>query len=90
MFLSTRRGAWIWNRVWDYGMPMDTVLFTRFNSLLNKICPEFLINRWAENKLNARFNHEIYGLLPQHRYVLGFLKSNFAVAFWNQWAKLGT
>uniref|UniRef100_A0A452DSX0 Flavin-containing monooxygenase n=1 Tax=Capra hircus TaxID=9925 RepID=A0A452DSX0_CAPHI len=69
VFLSTRRGAWIWNRVWDYGMPMDTVLFTRFNSLLNKICPEFLINRWAENKLNARFNHEIYGLLPQHRYL---------------------
>ncbi|KAI4579403.1 hypothetical protein MJT46_000771 [Ovis ammon polii x Ovis aries] len=69
VFLSTRRGAWIWNRVWDYGMPMDTVLFTHFNSLLNKICPEFLINRWAENKLNARFNYEIYGLLPQHRFL---------------------
>ncbi|XP_040085901.1 flavin-containing monooxygenase 5-like [Oryx dammah] len=69
VFLSTKRGAWIWNRVWDYGMPMDTVLFTRFNSLLNKICPAFLINRWAESKLNARFNHEIYGLLPQHRFL---------------------
>ena len=71
-------------------MPMDTVLFTRFNSLVKKIFPEFLINRWAENKLNSRFNHDIYGLLPQHRYVLGFLKSNFAAAFWNQWVKLGT
>uniref|UniRef100_A0A8B9WKX3 Flavin-containing monooxygenase n=2 Tax=Bos mutus grunniens TaxID=30521 RepID=A0A8B9WKX3_BOSMU len=77
VFLSTRSGAWIWNRVWDSGMPMDTVLFTRFNSLVKKIFPEFLINRWAENKLNSRFNHDIYGLLPQHRYVLGFLKTSF-------------
>lgn len=57
---------------------MDTVLFTRFNSVLNKFYPTFLINRWAENKLNTRFNHSIYGLLPQHRYVLGFLQRNFA------------
>ncbi|XP_036879875.2 flavin-containing monooxygenase 5-like [Manis javanica] len=69
VFLSTRRGAWIWNRVWDNGMPMDTVLFTRFNSVLNKFYPTFLINRWAENKLNTRFNHSIYGLLPQHRFL---------------------
>ncbi|XP_070224822.1 flavin-containing monooxygenase 5-like [Bos mutus] len=69
VFLSTRSGAWIWNWVWDSGMPMDTVLFTRFNSLVKKIFPEFLINRWAENKLNVHFNHDIYGLLPQHRFL---------------------
>ncbi|XP_044122190.1 flavin-containing monooxygenase 5-like [Neovison vison] len=69
VFLSTRRGAWIWNRVWDYGMPVDTILFTRFKAVLNKCCPTFLINRWAENKLNARFNHDVYGLLPQHRFL---------------------
>ena len=81
VFLSTRRGAWIWNRVWDNGMPVDTVLFTRFNAVLTRFYPTFLINRWAENKLNARFNHDVYGLLPQHRYVLGFLQSNFVSAF---------
>uniref|UniRef100_A0A8C9DA19 Flavin-containing monooxygenase n=1 Tax=Panthera leo TaxID=9689 RepID=A0A8C9DA19_PANLE len=70
VYLSTRRGAWIWNRVWDNGMPMDTVLFTHFKTILNKFYPTFLINRWAENKLNARFNHDVYGLLPKHRYVL--------------------
>ncbi|XP_037662918.1 flavin-containing monooxygenase 5-like [Choloepus didactylus] len=69
VFISTRRGAWIWNRVWDNGMPMDTVLFTRFNSVLHKFYPTFLINRWAENKLNTRFNHDIYGLQPQHRFL---------------------
>ncbi|XP_007935984.1 flavin-containing monooxygenase 5-like [Orycteropus afer afer] len=69
VFLSTRRGAWIWNRVWDYGMPTDTILFTRFNSILKKFYPTSLMNRWAENKLNARFNHDIYGLQPQHRFL---------------------
>ncbi|XP_026373159.2 flavin-containing monooxygenase 5-like [Ursus arctos] len=69
VFLSTRRGAWIWNRVWDYGMPVDTVLFTHFNAVLNKFYPTFLINRWAENKLNVRFNHDVYGLFPQHRFL---------------------
>ncbi|XP_053462063.1 flavin-containing monooxygenase 5-like [Nycticebus coucang] len=69
VFLSTRRGTWIWKRVWDYGMPMDTVLFTRFNTMVYKLCPLFLINRWAENKLNANFNHELYGLQPQHRFL---------------------
>ncbi|GAB5583716.1 flavin-containing monooxygenase 5 isoform X1 [Prionailurus iriomotensis] len=67
VYLSTRRGAWIWNRVWDNGMPMDTVLFTRFKTILNKFYPTFLINRWADNNLNARFNHDVYGLLPKHR-----------------------
>ncbi|XP_039078157.1 flavin-containing monooxygenase 5-like [Hyaena hyaena] len=69
VYLSTRRGAWIWNRVWDNGMPMDTVLFTRFKTILNKFYPTFFINRWTENKLNAQFNHDVYGLLPKHRFL---------------------
>ncbi|VTJ81000.1 Hypothetical predicted protein [Marmota monax] len=69
VFLSTRRGAWIWNRVWDDGNPMDTALFTRYNRALQKLLPSFLINRWAEKKLNARFNHANYGLQAAHRYV---------------------
>uniref|UniRef100_H0XZJ7 Flavin-containing monooxygenase n=1 Tax=Otolemur garnettii TaxID=30611 RepID=H0XZJ7_OTOGA len=69
VFLSTRRGTWIWKRVWDHGMPMDTVLFTRFNSIVCEFCPLFLINRWAENKLNVQFNHELYGLQPRHRFL---------------------
>lgn len=67
VFLSTRRGAWIWNRVWDHGNPMDATLFTRYNRAVQKVCPTYLINRQIENKLNLRFNHANYGLLPQHR-----------------------
>ncbi|XP_074076977.1 flavin-containing monooxygenase 5-like [Macrotis lagotis] len=69
VYLSTRRGAWIWNRVWDNGNPMDTVLFTRFNSFINRLLTTSMINKWAENKLNAKFNHEIYGLKSEHRFL---------------------
>ncbi|KAM4860753.1 flavin-containing monooxygenase 5-like [Thomomys bottae] len=67
VFLSTRQGAWIWNRVWDHGNPMDTTLFTRYNRVVQKFCPTFLINKWTENKLSARFNHVNYGLQAKHR-----------------------
>ncbi|XP_037363908.1 flavin-containing monooxygenase 5-like [Talpa occidentalis] len=69
VFLSTRTGSWIWNRVWDSGMPMDIVLFTRFNSLLDNLLPASLTNRLMEKKLNARFNHDVYGLQPKHRFL---------------------
>ncbi|KAM5237494.1 flavin-containing monooxygenase 5-like [Ctenodactylus gundi] len=69
VFLSTRRGAWTWFRVWDNGNPVDTTLFTRYNRTLNKFTPKFLINRWMENKLNAKFNHANYGLQPKHRFL---------------------
>ncbi|EDM09292.1 rCG46349 [Rattus norvegicus] len=67
VFLSTRRGAWVWSRVWDHGNPMDASLFTRYNRAVQKFCPRYLINRQMEKKLNARFNHANFGLLPQHR-----------------------
>ncbi|XP_004613928.2 flavin-containing monooxygenase 5-like isoform X2 [Sorex araneus] len=69
VFLSTRRGSWIWNRVWDNGMPMDTVLFTRFNNTLGCVSPNRLVNYWMERKLNRRFSHRDYGLLPRHRFL---------------------
>ncbi|XP_036613304.1 flavin-containing monooxygenase 5-like [Trichosurus vulpecula] len=69
VFLSTRRGAWIWNRVWDNGKPIDTVLFTRLYNYLNKWLTTSMINNWAENKLNSRFNHMDFGLQPQHRFL---------------------
>ncbi|KAH0502617.1 Dimethylaniline monooxygenase [N-oxide-forming] 5 [Microtus ochrogaster] len=69
VFLSTRRGTWIWNRVWDNGDPLDTTLFTRYNRIMGRLYPTFLINRWAENKLNARFNHANYGLQAKHRFL---------------------
>ena len=69
VFLSTRRGAWILNRVGDYGYPFDIVLSSRFNSLLKKIVGQSAASRYLEKKINQRFNHEMFGLKPKHRYV---------------------
>lgn len=67
VFLSTRRGAWILNRVADYGYPFDVLLSSRFNYFLSKICGQSLINNFLEKKMNQRFDHEMFGLKPKHR-----------------------
>lgn len=68
VFLSTRRGAWILNRVSDKGYPGDVVLSTRYNDLLKNSLGPSLLNSWAERRLNERFNHSHYGLKPKHRF----------------------
>ncbi|KAI4579742.1 hypothetical protein MJT46_001110 [Ovis ammon polii x Ovis aries] len=67
VFLSTRKGAWILNRVGDCGYPFDTILSSRFNHLLKKITGESAANAYLEKKINQRFNHEMFGLKPKHR-----------------------
>ncbi|XP_008262366.4 flavin-containing monooxygenase 5-like [Oryctolagus cuniculus] len=69
VFLSTRRGSWILHRVWDNGYPMDSLLFTRFNTFLKKIITTASTNNHLEKILNSRFNHALYGLQPQHRFL---------------------
>ncbi|KAK9403829.1 dimethylaniline monooxygenase [Crotalus adamanteus] len=69
VFLSTRTGAWVVNRVSDGGYPFDVVHFTRFKNLLFHKLPVVLINQWGEKKLNMKFNHENYGVKPQHRFL---------------------
>lgn len=69
VFLSTRRGAWILNRVADYGYPFDVLFSTRYHYFLSKICGQSLVNSFLEKKMNQRFDHEMFGLKPKHRYV---------------------
>ncbi|KAG9282711.1 dimethylaniline monooxygenase N-oxide-forming 5-like [Astyanax mexicanus] len=66
VFLSTRRGSWILNRVGNEGVPMDMV-FNRFSRMLQAITPNNIISSLGEKKLNQRFNHAMYGLQPKHR-----------------------
>ncbi|XP_066482182.1 flavin-containing monooxygenase 5-like [Tiliqua scincoides] len=68
VFLSTRRGAWILNRVSDNGYPGDIALITRFKQFQKQFFTLSLTNVWMENKLNFRFNHSHYGLKPKHRF----------------------
>ncbi|KAL2301736.1 hypothetical protein Nmel_011132 [Mimus melanotis] len=68
VFLSTRRGAWILNRVGDRGYPIDTILTTRLNRFLQELLSSSMACDYMEKKLNARFDHSRYGLKPKHRY----------------------
>ncbi|XP_045334836.1 flavin-containing monooxygenase 5 [Leopardus geoffroyi] len=67
VFLSTRRGSWILNRVADYGYPLDVLVSSRFKHFLLKICGQSLANHFLEKKMNQRFDHEMFGLKPKHR-----------------------
>uniref|UniRef100_A0A3Q0S8P1 Flavin-containing monooxygenase n=1 Tax=Amphilophus citrinellus TaxID=61819 RepID=A0A3Q0S8P1_AMPCI len=63
---STRRGAWILNRVGDNGVPRD-LTFNRVLEFLRKIIPFGFFCSLGENQLNQRFNHTLYNLKPKHR-----------------------
>lgn len=68
VYLSTRRGAWILNRVGENGIPVDMV-WNRFVYMLRGVLPLSVVNRLGEQQLNQRFNHALYNLKPKHRYV---------------------
>ncbi|NWS57823.1 FMO5 monooxygenase, partial [Chunga burmeisteri] len=67
VFLSTKRGTWVLHRVADGGYPFDLSYLTRFLQLLHSLLPKNVSSFFLERKLNARFNHALYGLQPQHR-----------------------
>ncbi|XP_006900388.1 PREDICTED: dimethylaniline monooxygenase [N-oxide-forming] 5 [Elephantulus edwardii] len=67
VFLSTRRGAWILNRVGDHGYPIDIVVNSRLKYYIKNILNESLVNTFLERKMNQRFDHALFGLKPKHR-----------------------
>uniref|UniRef100_A0A669C2C3 Flavin-containing monooxygenase n=1 Tax=Oreochromis niloticus TaxID=8128 RepID=A0A669C2C3_ORENI len=66
MSWSTRRGAWILNRVWDNGIPID-LFFNRATGFLRKILPFGVFCSLRESRLNKKFDHALYNLKPKHR-----------------------
>ncbi|XP_071421437.1 flavin-containing monooxygenase 5-like isoform X1 [Pithys albifrons albifrons] len=67
VFLSTKRGTWVLHRVADHGYPCDFSYISRFMYLLQSLLPQNAANSFLERKLNARFDHTLYNLKPQHR-----------------------
>ncbi|CAI2351121.1 unnamed protein product [Caenorhabditis sp. 36 PRJEB53466] len=67
VYLVTRRGTWIFNRIFDYGKPIDIVMNRKVFSDIRGVVPEWLSNTVVEAKLNMRFDHQTYGLKPSHR-----------------------
>ncbi|XP_037104902.1 flavin-containing monooxygenase 5-like [Syngnathus acus] len=66
LYLSTRRGAWVLNRVGHNGVPLDLAI-NRAILLIRKLLPFGLACSLGENRLNQRFNHSLYSLKPKHR-----------------------
>ncbi|XP_071381066.1 flavin-containing monooxygenase 5-like [Centroberyx affinis] len=66
LYLSTRRGAWVLNRVGDNGLPLDMNV-NRMVTSLQKMLPFGLFCSLGESRLNKRFNHSLYNLKPKHR-----------------------
>ncbi|MBZ3884895.1 Dimethylaniline monooxygenase [N-oxide-forming] 5 [Sciurus carolinensis] len=69
VFLSTRSGSWILNCVGDHGYPFDVVHFSELKHLISKICGQALTNTFLEKSMSQRFDYEMFGLKPKHRYV---------------------
>ncbi|XP_053389860.1 flavin-containing monooxygenase 5-like, partial [Mercenaria mercenaria] len=65
IFLSTRSGSWIFNRVDDNGVPGDMNHSTRFNTILLQTFPNLMQNL-VQKKKNYKFDHEKYCLQPKH------------------------
>lgn len=62
VFLSTRRGAWIYPRMMKKGKPFDILLHRRSNALY----PKSYLNWKLEKVLNSRMDHARFGIRPYH------------------------
>ncbi|XP_072504766.1 flavin-containing monooxygenase 3 [Notamacropus eugenii] len=62
--ISSRSGSWVMSRVWDDGYPWDMVYINRFDSFLRQNLPTFFADWWYMKKMNGKFKHENYGLMP--------------------------
>ncbi|KAJ8038916.1 Dimethylaniline monooxygenase [N-oxide-forming] 5 [Holothuria leucospilota] len=61
VFLSTRRGAWVFPRAGEGGFPGDL----HFNRAMTYF-PKGLASSMMEKKLSEHLDHDLYGLRPKH------------------------
>uniref|UniRef100_A0A915E8B6 Flavin-containing monooxygenase n=1 Tax=Ditylenchus dipsaci TaxID=166011 RepID=A0A915E8B6_9BILA len=67
-YISTRRGSWVVSRLGARGIPIDMQFTTRFlRSYLPCLVPQSILDWLGESKLQSRFDHAKYGLIPKHR-----------------------
>ena len=52
--------------MWDDGLPLDLALFTRCAIILVHLLPLNFVCRKIRERLNAGFDHALYGLQPSH------------------------
>ncbi|KAK3087154.1 hypothetical protein FSP39_002421 [Pinctada imbricata] len=66
VFLSTRRGSWIINRVGDNGYPADLNRGARYMRAMFQVLPSWVPNKMRERQVNRRFDHAMYSMKPKH------------------------
>ena len=62
VFLSTRRGAWVFSRMAAKGCPSDQYKNRRIMTMI----PKFIFGYVGKTIANDRFDHEKFGLKPDH------------------------
>jgi len=62
VYLSTRRGAWVFPRMRSGGYPGDLLKYRRFWSIV----PKWLRESMGQRAANQRFDHKKFGLQPDH------------------------
>lgn len=67
VYLVSRRGAWIVNRISEDGYPFDAQFNRRLGNLVRSFVPLSIVSTVFERKIEKNFNHEFYGLKPKHR-----------------------
>lgn len=80
VYLSTRRGCWVFHRVSTNGRPFDYLFLTRINDLLSKWLPYNYYCSIYEAELNKKFNHHEYQLKPEHRVFSQHITVNDALS----------
>ncbi|XP_070816133.1 flavin-containing monooxygenase 5-like isoform X1 [Chaetodon trifascialis] len=66
LYLSTRRGCWILNRVSTRGLPHD-VLYNRVAVFLRQVLPFGFVCSLLERRVNQKLDHSLFRLKPKHR-----------------------
>lgn len=67
VYLSCRRGTWVFPRVGEKGIPNDVVLLRRCNLFLKAVLPHCLVCSYSERILNRWFDHSMYNIKPNNR-----------------------
>ncbi|KAE9551214.1 hypothetical protein FO519_005581 [Halicephalobus sp. NKZ332] len=67
VYLVSRKGAWILNRISKNGYPFDAEFNRRLGNFIRYFIPFSVVATIFEKKIQKNFNHEFYGLKPKHR-----------------------
>lgn len=62
VYLSTRKGSWVFSRLHDSGVPIDHWAGRRILQLL----PLSFIEKLLTAQINKKFDHKTFGLQPEH------------------------